>query len=797
MKSFFRIFQSGVNITVKFLFLNVTIFIVLGIVIGVMFMVFRDIEKLTTEIIEKNTHVVRNSQLNRELSDIFSRTHLLISTFYENGAVLETEGNFLLEETERLAGYNPDEELRARLSDFHAELKLFLRQCSVMNDLSQKIRLMDRKLFPDLEKLRENISAQRSGEMENANSDQFGKMVYSCRETLMKASFLFADQEVLQADSGDVESIVLLLDDLYVRLGTFLAFLPDIDPVGDRLLDMISEYKDIIVTFNNARISFHEKLAKVNTTNKKIVMIIKKTDENIADTFIRMHEESRQFMQNSVRLVYILCGGLVLLIGILTYLFFLFNIRRPMEVICRGLESIGDGDMDTRIRLKRQDEWNIIEMALNRMAGEIWNSYSELYRKNEELQRMHIELRKTQRHIRNIIDSMPSVMIGVDSEGRVTLWNSAAEKAAGIAGDDIAGRLLTEVYPELGVQIGHIEKSLTDRQPVKAEKQVRYSQDEVCYEDIMIYPLITDGIEGAVIRVDDVTDRVRIEEMMIQTEKMMSVGGLAAGMAHEINNPLGVILQGVQNAFRRLSPDIEANFAIAETCGTDLDTLRLYLEKRGIFRYLHGIQNAGTRAARIVTNMLNFSRYSESDRLPADIHNLLDNTVELAANDYDLKKKYDFRYIDIVREYDPELPLIPCIVTEIEQVVLNLLKNSAQAAGREGKTIIIALRTKREDKYARIEIQDNGPGMDEKTRARVFEPFFTTKSVGVGTGLGLSVSFFIITNNHKGTISVESEPGKGAKFIIRLPLKDDLAKNHFFGNRSVQIAKSEPSAGKS
>ncbi len=234
-----------------------------------------------------------------------------------------------------------------------------------------------------------------------------------------------------------------------------------------------------------------------------------------------------------------------------------------------------------------------------------------------------------------------------------------------------------------------------------------------------------------------------------------------------------MILQGTQNTFRRLSPELEVNLSVANECGTDLEAIRSYLEKRGIFRYLNGIKDAGTRAARIVTNMLNFSRQSEANMVLTDINKLLDNTIELAANDYDLKKKYDFRYVVIIRDYAPHLTEVPCIVTEIEQVILNLLKNSAQAMGEikeRTNTSKIILRTRKEAEHMQIEVQDNGPGMDEKTRTRIFEPFFTTKSVGVGTGLGLSVSYFIITKNHKGSMSVESEPGRGAKFIIRLPL---------------------------
>jgi len=120
------------------------------------------------------------------------------------------------------------------------------------------------------------------------------------------------------------------------------------------------------------------------------------------------------------------------------------------------------------------------------------------------------------------------------------------------------------------------------------------------------------------------------------------------------------------------------------------------------------------------------------------------------------------------------MPQVKCEASKIQQVIFNILKNGAQVMSEsveKKKEPRFTLRLMPEEDMARIEIEDNGPGMDEATRKRVFEPFYTTKPVGAGTGLGLSVSYFIITENHGGTMEVESEPGKGAKFIIRLPLE--------------------------
>ena len=262
--------------------------------------------------------------------------------------------------------------------------------------------------------------------------------------------------------------------------------------------------------------------------------------------------------------------------------------------------------------------------------------------------------------------------------------------------------------------------------------------------------------------------------IMIQSEKMASVGGLAAGAAHEINNPLGAILQSAQMIQRHFEPGRVTNIDAAQKCGCSFEDIRRYVENRGTITFLNNIREAGTRAAAIVSSLLEFSRKSESLPAGENIIAILDKSIELAASDYDLKKKYDFRHIEIIRDYAAGLPPVPCIRTEIEQVILNLLKNAAQAMAShpsgEKKPVII-LRAHLEGDTVKIEVEDNGPGMDEVVRKRVFEPFFTTKPLGAGTGLGLSVSFFIITRNHRGTIWVESVPGRGTVFTINLPLR--------------------------
>lgn len=388
------------------------------------------------------------------------------------------------------------------------------------------------------------------------------------------------------------------------------------------------------------------------------------------------------------------------------------------------------------------------------------------------------EMVKAQDYLANILNSMPSAMIGIDLQCVVTHWNKAAEEATGTSARLALGRPLEEAYPRLATQMDTIRAALRDRTPQNPKREVYIRNGVRNYQDVMIFPLVTEGIVGAVVRVDDVTRRVQIDEMMVQSEKMMSVGGLAAGMAHEINNPLSGILQSAQVVISHLQPDVPANRAAAEESGCSMDCILAYLEKRKISEFLDAITQSGARAAQIVSNMLEFCRKGDVRYQTADINALLDKAVELSRFDYDLKKKYDFKAITIIREYAQDLPDVHCTSAEIEQVALNLLKNAAQALVNQDVTKApptITLRTARDGGILRIEVEDNGIGMTDSVRKRAFEPFFTTKGVGEGTGLGLAVSYFIIVTKHGGSFDVQSQPGIGTRFIMRIPFSPDQA----------------------
>ncbi len=393
-----------------------------------------------------------------------------------------------------------------------------------------------------------------------------------------------------------------------------------------------------------------------------------------------------------------------------------------------------------------------------------------------ERKRAEEELKRLRNYLSNIIDSMPSMLVGVDSLCRVTLWNNRAVLTTRIPAKEARGRILIDVLPWMEQEMESIGESIRTMEIKYDPKRRCRVDDQIRFEDVTIYPLMDGNVQGAVIRIDDVTEKVRMEEMMVQSEKMLSVGGLAAGMAHEINNPLAGMMQTANVLANRLDKeaDIPANIETARELGTTMETIQEFMETRGIKRMIKTINDSGQRVADIVNNMLSFARKGEAKPAFHRLDLLMDKALELAATDYDLKTHYDFKMVKIKKEYQQGLSPILCEGAQIQQVLLNVLRNGAQAmqdAGTEEPMFILRTRFDEKSRMLCMEIEDNGPGMTEEIRKRVFEPFFTSKPVGLGTGLGLSVSYFIITENHGGQMSVESQPGAGARFIIRLPME--------------------------
>ncbi|MBI9111735.1 PAS domain S-box protein [Maridesulfovibrio ferrireducens] len=448
----------------------------------------------------------------------------------------------------------------------------------------------------------------------------------------------------------------------------------------------------------------------------------------------------------------------------------------PLEGVLRDGEARGLSN-HTILISKQGKKFHIADSAapIRRDDGEMSGAVF-VFRNVTERYKNEAELRSLRNYLFNIIDSMPSVLLGVSGDGQVTLWNRAAEQATGISAEVAQDKKLLEIFPRMEKEMGRIFESIRSKEISREQKKIRHSETGVCYEDVTIFPLASngaEGAEGAVVRIDDVTELIRLEQAMIQNEKMMSVGGLAAGMAHEINNPLAAILGHTQNINNRVFGDLEKNEEIALACDVSLHKVREYLEKRGVPRMLDGIYSSSSHAAKIVSDMIRFSRKTESNMGRHHLSELLEDTLELAANDYDLKMHYDFRKIEIVREYDNTVPSLYCEGSEIQQVFLNILKNGAQSMMEKeyrGEHPRFILRVRKEEDVAVVEIEDNGLGMDENVIKRIFEPFYSTKKLGRSSGLGLSVSYFVVTDQHNGSMEAHSLPGSWARFIIKLPL---------------------------
>ncbi len=397
-----------------------------------------------------------------------------------------------------------------------------------------------------------------------------------------------------------------------------------------------------------------------------------------------------------------------------------------------------------------------------------------------EIRTAQFETLKIRNYLNNVIDSMPSLIVCVDNTGIITFWNRRAEKSTCVLRRNAIGRNVADFFDDMTISGGLLMECLATGQVTQEKKKGRHKNESIRFEDITVFPFwsdITGEIEGAVLRIDDVTDIVRMEELMIQSDKMLSVGGLAAGMAHEINNPLAGMIQGAEVIHERLSElDSPANIKAAEDENITVLQIKNFMEKRSILSLLEIIRESGERAAGIVHNMLSFSRKEGGSKSLHDLVGLIENVIDIVSADYDSRKRYDFKSIQIVRHYDEGIPSVPCEGSKIKQVLLNIFKNGADAMYEHHKDMsnarfTVRVRYEEPEKVVKIEIEDNGPGMSETVRKRIFEPFYTTKPVGKGTGLGLSISFFIITDNHGGTFDVKSKEGYGTNFIIGLPVE--------------------------
>ncbi|GAB4345217.1 MAG: hypothetical protein Kow006_02130 [Gammaproteobacteria bacterium] len=272
----------------------------------------------------------------------------------------------------------------------------------------------------------------------------------------------------------------------------------------------------------------------------------------------------------------------------------------------------------------------------------------------------------------------------------------------------------------------------------------------------------------------------RLEEaqnQLLQSEKLASIGQLAAGVAHEINNPIGYVnsnlstLRGYMGDFLSLLDRYqELEEALEDKAQDLLAPLRRFKEEIDLdylredsLQLMDECDEGITRVKKIVQDLKDFSRVDSGDWEWADLHVGLETTLNVVWNEIKYKAEVEKQY--------GELPNVRCMPSQINQVFMNLLVNAAQAMEERGT---ITIRTRAEGGQALIEVEDTGKGMPPEVKRKIFDPFFTTKPVGKGTGLGLSLSYGII-QKHGGSIEVESEPGKGTRFRISLPIEGRVA----------------------
>ncbi len=371
------------------------------------------------------------------------------------------------------------------------------------------------------------------------------------------------------------------------------------------------------------------------------------------------------------------------------------------------------------------------------------------------------ELLKTRNYLKNIIDSMSSVLISINRDGIITQWNNAAERETGIPAIRAIDRKIWELIPTLKQYEGNFEEVIKKRMPLEFRRET-LSIEERRYFNISFYPLVFNGTGGVVIRLDDVTELERKEFQLRQAQKMETVGNLASGLAHDFNN----VLAGIIGSISLLE------FMMNTPEGVDNSMLKDHI---GI------IGESAKRASDMVNQLLSLSRKQDLSFSTIDLALVVRNVVNLCSNTFD-------KSIEIRVSLPSENAYVSADFTQIEQVLLNLCVNAEHAmtvmkkeGERQGGIMIISLSRVTFDSdlllyhpeadlgdYWMLSVEDTGVGIDKKIMPKIFDPFFTTKEKEKGTGLGLAMVYNIIYQ-HNGFVETSSKVGAGTEFRVYLP----------------------------
>jgi two-component system NtrC family sensor kinase len=408
----------------------------------------------------------------------------------------------------------------------------------------------------------------------------------------------------------------------------------------------------------------------------------------------------------------------------------------PCIVRDRVVAVVGVGRQTTDGSLVTSEDIEILRALSGYVAVAIDNSL--LLQSEREKAQM---LEHLKQFSESIVESVNVGILVIDSSGRITTWNSALEEMLSIPREEALGGEALKIFNQEMIEtiravtgttgwvvedVRHLYKFHTLR---RDDKPIIINLSLAPFEDA------AHTLAGTLVVVEDVTDRIKLEDQLQQSDKLSSIGLLAAGVAHEVNTPLAGISSYTQMLIGQIPDD---------------DPKRRVLQK---------VLTQTERASGIVNNLLNFSRTSGSDFAPIDVNRVLEDTLQLL--ELQLRKSE----IEVDRQYTDDLPEAFGNAGKLQQVFMNLILNARDAMPGGGR---LEIETEEVDQMLLVHIRDTGIGIAAENITKIYDPFFTTKSVGQGTGLGLAVSYGIV-QEHSGRIHVESSPGKGTTFTIKLP----------------------------
>jgi len=425
------------------------------------------------------------------------------------------------------------------------------------------------------------------------------------------------------------------------------------------------------------------------------------------------------------------------------------RILNPIQKLTRITQRIAEGDYSLKAEVGSRDEIGLLTSNFNTMAEGLTTEIA-VRRHTEEL------LRRSEENYRQLIEAAQDAIICIDEKGIIFLWNESAEKIFGYSKYEIIGQPLTTIVPEkyqTAYQEGFNLFSTSDKNTI-SDKPVEVSgitkAGVIIPTELSVSSYKAENEQLALIGiVRDLTERKRIEDILLRSEKLKSMGMITSGIAHEFNNILAIV----------------KGFAtqIKKKCGNDEK-----LEKR-----VDTIIKATNDGVEIVRRMREYTNLEldNANFVPTDMRLLIKQSIGFTMPRWqNIANANGIHYKIDTDGFSKEL-CIMCNQSELREVLVNIINNALDAMPGGGS---LSFHTWAEEKTLFVTISDTGMGMGETVQRNVFDPFFTTK-IGVGTGLGMSTAYGIVVR-HGGEIEVESEEGKGSRFTIRLPLSNEIAK---------------------